>query len=274
MSLGERLTKLATSLQFAWFIGHLTLLLCVVRYSFSYITFNFYSRMARYSYRLSFAAAAATYGIVVYKAFRARARAGAQPKGGPLGLIADENVQYLGMALLWLFSRQMPLALLPFTVYSVFHVMTYTRTNLIPTIQPAQQPAATSPGAKPKSAPMADAIGRFVRQYYDTSMTLVAILEIALWFRILGSAILFTKGSWIILLSYTIFFRARVAQSTFVQGAIQQGTARADALVSNQSTPPVARQVWETVKGVVRQAADATDIQKYIGGQQPSKKAQ
>ena len=175
------------------------------------------------------------------------------------------------MALLWLFSRQMPLALLPFTVYSVFHVMTYTRTNLIPTIQPQQQPAGASPGAKPKTSPLADTIGRFVRQYYDSSMTLVAILEIALWFRILVSAILFTKGSWILLIVYTVFFRARAAQSSFVQNAISQVTARADALVSNQSTPPVVRSAWETLKNVIGQAADATDLQKYTRGQAAKK---
>lgn len=36
------------------------------------------------------------------------------------------NPHLPAMALVWLFSRQIPLALLPFTVYSVFHVATYT----------------------------------------------------------------------------------------------------------------------------------------------------
>ena len=183
------------------------------------------------------------------------------------------------MALVWLFSKQIPLALLPFAVYSIFHIATYTRANLIPTIQPAQPSTTTgsSPGGRPatKSSPLADTIGRFVKQYYDASMTLVAGLEILLWFRILFSAIIFTKGSWILLAVYTVFFRARFSQSSFVQGAINQGTARVDALVANQSTPPAARQTWHTIKGLVRQAADATDINRYIGGQQPGmKKAQ
>lgn len=174
------------------------------------------------------------------------------------------------MALVWLFSRQMPLALLPFMVYSIFHVATYTRTNLIPTIQPPQQTAAAgaSPGGKPsyKSSPLADSIGKFVKEYYDASMTLVAGLEILLWFRVLLSAILFTKGSWILLAIYTVFFRARYSQSIFVQGAISHFTARVDAIMANQSTPPPVRQAWETVKGLMRQATDATDINRYIGG--------
>jgi hypothetical protein len=178
------------------------------------------------------------------------------------------------MALVWLFSRQIPLAVLPFAVYSVFHVATYVRSNLLPTIQPP--PAATAPGAKPKASAASETIGKFVKEYYDGSMTLVAILEIALWFRILGSALIFQKGSWILIVIYTVFFRARAAQSTFVQGAISQLTARIDAQLANQSTPPVARQVWTTFKNVIGQAADATDIRRYVGGQQGAvpKKAQ
>ena len=152
------------------------------------------------------------------------------------------------------------MAVLPFAVYSVFHVATYVRSNLLPTIQP--QPA----GAKPSG--MSDMIGRFVKEYYDGSMTLVAILEIGLWFRVFGSALLFQKGSWILIVVYTIFFRARFAQSSFVQGAISQLTARIDAQLANQSTPPAARQGWGTFKNVIRQAAEATDIRKYVGGQE------
>lgn len=81
--------------RFGWFVGHLTLLFCSLRYSLSYITFNYYSRWARFSYRTAFVAAAATYGIVVYKAYRARSRSGSRQQPGALALLGDENVQYL-----------------------------------------------------------------------------------------------------------------------------------------------------------------------------------
>lgn len=281
MPLGQRLAALAQTLQFAWFAGHVTLLLSTLRYGLSYITFNFSSRWASFSYRTAFLSACVTYGIVVYKAYRARMRAGKQ--SGVVALATDENVQYLSkfravqhppsvaransspvMALTWLFSRQIPLAILPFSVYSIFHVATYVRSNLLPTIQP---PPAAPAGAKPQASAASDAIGRFVKEYYDGSMTLVALLEIFLWFRVFGSALLFQRGSWILLVVYTVFFRARVAQSSFVQEAISQLTARIDAQLANQSTPPAAKQGWGTFKTVVRQAADATDIRKYVGGQ-------
>jgi transmembrane protein 33 len=187
------------------------------------------------------------------------------------------------MALIWLYSRQIPLALLPFTVYSVFHVATYTRTNIIPTLQaPKSAPQGASPSSptspKPSSSqtPLANSIGRFVKEYYDASMTLVALLEIALWFRVLLSAMTFTKGTWILLVIYSAFLRARYAQSQFVQGAFAQAIARVDAQVQNQSMPPAVRQGWETAKGFGRKAVDATDLRRYLGGanQQGMKKPQ
>ena len=179
---------------------------------------------------------------------------------------------YIVMALIWLYSRQISLALLPFAVYSVFHVATYSRTNLIPTIQPPTAPAGASPGkATVKSSPLAENIGKFVKQYYDASMTLVSGLEIALWFRVFFSATTFSKGSWVLLLVYTVFLRSRYSQSTFVQGAFHGAAARIDALVANQSTPGQVRQLWQTIKGLVWQATNATDLRKYTGAQSMKK---
>ena len=176
------------------------------------------------------------------------------------------------ISLVWLTARQIPLALLPFTVYSVFHVATYTRTNLIPTIQPPKQaPTGTTPtsptGTSSKSqSPLANAIGKFVKEYYDASMMLVAGLEIALWFRLLLSAITFSKGSWILLGIYTIFLRARLHQSHFVQNVFSHGSARIDQQVQNPNVPPAVRSGWESAKGVARKGVDATDMRKYAGG--------
>lgn len=180
------------------------------------------------------------------------------------------------MALVWLFSPQYPLAMLPFGVYSVFHVATYSRTNLIPAINPpaaVAAPAGASPSAKPKPSALAETIGRFVKEYYDLSMGLVAILEIVLWFRLLGSAIIFTRGSWILLTLYTAFLRARLSQSSFVKSQFQNLSARVDALVGGQGIPPVARQVWETIKNGAKQFHDVTDVGRYVGrGPAPARK--
>lgn len=103
LPLGQRLAALAQTLQFAWFAGHVTLLLATLRYGLSYITFNYYSRWALFSYRVAFLSACVTYGIVVYKAYRARMRTGKQ--AGVLSLATDENVQYLSKFQSFRFSQ-------------------------------------------------------------------------------------------------------------------------------------------------------------------------
>lgn len=74
----------------------MTLLISVFRYFLSYITFNYYSASAQIAYRLAFISAAATYGIVVYKAHIARGRLQGAIPGIAVKLLGDENVQYLG----------------------------------------------------------------------------------------------------------------------------------------------------------------------------------
>ena len=73
---------------------------------------------------------------------------------------------------------------------------------------------------------------------------------------------------------YTVFLRARISQSTFVQGMIRQMGARGDALANRQDVPPAARGVWEQVKGAAVKVHETTDVNRYLqGGATPQKKA-
>lgn len=178
------------------------------------------------------------------------------------------------MALVWLFMPQYPLAMIPYCIYSVFHVATYARSNLIPTIAPTKPAAGASPAAKPQYTqhPIAEAIGNFVKEYYDMSMSVVSGLEILLWVRLLLSAVVFQRRSWILLGVYTVFLRARFAQSTHIQNSFSLLEARVDSMVGAQGTPPVARNVWEGVKGGARQFHQVTDVNRYVNGAAAPKK--
>lgn len=273
-TLSERLMALAQTLQFSWFIGHLTLLLTTLRYTFSAVRFNSTSVMAKLSYRLAFISAAVTYGIVVYKAYRGRtAKAGpGTPQQNALTLISDENVQYLLMALVWLYSKPIWFALLPFAVYSTFHFLTYIRTNIIPTFS-SPTPGSTGANGKPTTQhPVSEAISKFVKQNYDTSMHLVSNLEIFLWVRVLLGALVF-RNSWILLAIYTVFLRVRYAQSNFVRQSFGQLEKRGDALVANPNVPEAAKNAWFQGKGFLKQALDATNmgIKAAANGASPRK---
>ena len=95
--LSDRLLQIIQTLQFAWFAGHVVLLLSSLRYSISFLTFS-QSTMTKLSYRSTFFSAAVTYGIVVFKAYKSRTRSGRKVRAGDM--IWDENVQYFSKALL------------------------------------------------------------------------------------------------------------------------------------------------------------------------------
>ncbi|KAF8457549.1 hypothetical protein BDZ91DRAFT_744042 [Kalaharituber pfeilii] len=268
LPLSDRLLALVKTLQFSWFVGHLTLLLCTIRYTISVIRFSTSGAMAQFSYRLAFLSAAVTYGIVVFKAYRAKLARGQQqpPQQQLFGLLADENVQYLAMALIWLYSKSIYFALLPFAVYSTFHFLSYLRTNVIPTfIPPTYTPGASPTSRQVIQHPISEAIGRFVKQNYDTSMHLVSNLEIFLWVRVFLGALVF-KNSWVLLACYTAFLRVRYAQSAFVRQAFQGLERKGDALVSDAKVPDGVRNAWRVGKDVVKRAGEATEFGKVVNG--------
>lgn len=264
LALSDRLIALVQTLQFGWFMGHLTLLLSTIYYTIAVVRFNATSAVAQFGYRLAFLSAAVTYGIVVFKAYRAKMQRGqgGNPQQQVLSLLGDENVQYLFMALIWLYSRSIWFALLPFAVYSTFHFLSYLRTNVIPTFSPATPAPGSNPAASPGSRPvvqhpLSEYISRFVKQNYDTSMHLVSNLEIFLWVRVFLGALVF-KNSWLLLVSYTLFLRIRYAQSQFVRQAFQGLERKGDALINDARVPEGVRNGWKIGKDVVKKAGDAT----------------
>lgn len=254
-----RLQNLAQTLQFAWFVGHLTLLGTTFRYTISALKFSAGSTGAAIAYRFAFVSAAATYGIVVYKAYRARIRAGSMPTGqqGVIKILGDENVQYLLMALVWLYSKAVFFALLPFAVYSTFHFLTYFRANVLPTVSP-------TPAGAPQPA-IAEAISKFVKKNYDTSMYLVANLELLLWVRVFLYCLVF-QNSWVLLAIYTLFLRARYAQSLFVRDALKGLELKGDALAVDARIPDPVKTGWTVGKGFVKRFAELTDVGKMLPG--------
>ena len=95
-SFSDRLLQIIKTLQFAWFAGHVVLLLSTLRYSVSFLTFS-RSGTINFCYRSAFFSAAVTYGIVVFKAYKSRTRSGRAVRFGDM--IWDENVQYFSKLL-------------------------------------------------------------------------------------------------------------------------------------------------------------------------------
>jgi hypothetical protein len=168
------------------------------------------------------------------------------------------------MALTWLYCKPVFFALFPFAVYSTFHFLTYLRTNLIPTFMPT--PAGGPPPA------ITETISKFVKKNYDSSMHLVANLELLLWVRVFLYCLVF-KNSWILLAIYTVFLRARYSQSSFVRDALRGAEMKGDALILDAGVPDGVRTGWSVGKTVIKRFGELSDVGKFIGGApSPAKK--
>ncbi|KAK9241343.1 hypothetical protein V1525DRAFT_7313 [Lipomyces kononenkoae] len=235
----QRLLRLVKTLQFAWFAGHVFVLLGVFFYALSTIRFSPGTRWGRFWYRETFVSVIVTYGIVLYRTYKSSSPT-------TTALLRDDNVQYMIIALLWLISKPLLATLPAFAIYSFFHVLTYTRTNVLPTI-----------GTLPNS-PLATRIQSFVDNYNDMFTRAVANLELVLLVRLFLDALLWRKGSWISLLVYGSFIRLRFEQSAFTKLAVRNWEVRIDSLIAHPAVPAVVKAGWTQVKTFLKGAPRST----------------
>ncbi|KDN42142.1 hypothetical protein RSAG8_07000, partial [Rhizoctonia solani AG-8 WAC10335] len=122
---------------YAWACGHVLLLLCTVIWLPSALRHPFSTPKTAYSYRLGYIGALASYGIVCFKALGTPAPNMAFLKRA----MADENCQYFLLALYWLVTKPISLSLVPYAIFSTFHVLTFVRTTVLPKLAPPKPPA-------------------------------------------------------------------------------------------------------------------------------------
>jgi len=141
------------------------------------------------------------------------------------------------MAIFFLYAKPLFPLLVPYAIYSLFHVLSYARTNLFPTLAPQSSFIGS----------IGDAVGRF----YDPAMSAVAGIEIlAICPRLLLGSIL-RRNSFILAASYLGFLRVRWEQSLFVRRIFGRITMRIDALAADGNVPSVVRSAWVSVKNML-----------------------
>ncbi|ORX89482.1 hypothetical protein K493DRAFT_289337 [Basidiobolus meristosporus CBS 931.73] len=170
-SLVERLKPLALSPRFAWWVGHCIITLGSFFYFFNKLFGSAASAQSWY-YRV-YVGVLLSYGITVWKTY-------GMPQFNSAFLqriFMDDNVHYLLMGLLWYVSPPLFVTIIPFAVYSLFHVIDFARATLLPAIFPDLNSATRSPGAT-QAANIAKGIKRFKDTYYDAGMKSVAKVEV------------------------------------------------------------------------------------------------
>jgi hypothetical protein len=232
---------MATTQHYVWAGGHFILLISAMRYILAWAAFK---TPSLWWYKASFVGAFVSYTIVCQKSLGSPQPTAAWAKRA----LADENVQYLILALFWLTSKPVALSLFPYTIFSLFHALTFTRTTVMPQILPPGPPATA--GGAPTPHPLSKKLQAWVRANYDSAMKVVAYAEIIILARVIVGALML-RNSFLTPIFYAHFIRMRFFQSAFTREAIIKVTAKIDGYVNGPDMPPVVKQGWGTVQSLI-----------------------
>ena len=146
---------------------------------------------------------------------------------------------------------------MPYVTFSLFHVLTFVRTTVIPSVAPAPQPqSAAGAGRQGEAQPQtpsvkaAKVIQGWVKANYDPAMRFVAYAEVAIFARVVFGALLW-RNSLMAPLFYAHFLRLRFYMSSFTRAAFQHVKSILDGYTQHPSCPPVVRKAYLTVTDLV-----------------------
>ncbi|KAG1052440.1 hypothetical protein G6F43_005424 [Rhizopus delemar] len=154
-------------------------------------------------------------------------------------MILDENAQYLIIAAYFLLSKRKIVTLLPFLVYSFFHVSDYLTSQLIPACMPQQTKLEST-------------LKEIKSKYYEKAMILTCQYEIC------GILLPFVLGLFVFrtsvtcLLVYVHFLRMRYYMSSYTRDYLNSLFIQADTLLTpptaHPKIPPAVIKTYSTLK--------------------------
>ncbi|CEP12618.1 hypothetical protein [Parasitella parasitica] len=219
------------SLHFGWFVGHALAVLCCGFFVIS----NLFFHPLGFFYRAAYLGIVASYGIVLWNSYKPLTNNEFDYKR----VLLDENTQYLIVAVFFLFSTRIAVTLIPFFIYSVFHVLEFVNTDLIPNLAPHQ-------------TKMQSTINDIITKYHDKSMALVAKIEVCGVMARLVLGLFVFQSSVLSVLVYTQFLRMRYYMSGYTREFLNElGTKTDRALTpptAHPKIPPAVINAYATLK--------------------------
>ena len=170
-------------------------------------------------------------------------------KIGPI--TKDENTHYLAIGLVFLILRPYVwIQLIPFGLFSIFHVLAYTESYLFPIF-----------GLDSSSSP-SKTIVAITSKYNSTSIQLASLIEIYglgwLFIRLLT----FRKNSLLPFIAYLVFIKIRFEHSQFTRNYLKSAEIHTDDFVNKLEVPAV-KQVWVNVKEALRRVGGIYLVNNY-----------
>jgi len=252
---------------YAWAGGHFILLVASLRYLLSWIAFKSVAYV--FWYKLAFSGALASYAIVVYKSLGTP-----QPNVGYLRkALADENFQYFVLALFWFFSRPTALVLVPYATFSLFHVLTFARTNVLPKFLTAS--SSSGQADRSTQSPIAKSLHAWVKANYDPAMRCVAWTELLVMVRVTVGAVIGVlpyisrlpiKTSLFAPLVFAHFLRLRYYHSAFTRQVVQASDVSISRYLSAPNADPKMKRMFESVRALIIKWGGNSGIQPQANG--------
>ncbi|CAG8532869.1 334_t:CDS:2 [Paraglomus brasilianum] len=246
--LGLRIKELVQHFQFVWWIGHCTVVISTFAYFLNLVLWR--SEEAAWWYYWAYRGAILSYGIVVYKSY-----------GLPSwdwdyirSINRDENIFYLALALVWHSYPPIIATLIPNATFSLFHFLTYLRTNVIPTFAPQ---AASSPraGTKPALSGLSKSIQTWVNTYYEGAMRIVSFTEVVVITASLIWNIITLQVPLYTLLIYGFFLRIRYHMNQYTKRTFSHLGQRLDSWLlppsADSRIPPYVTNAYRHAKTAV-----------------------
>ncbi|CAO3693022.1 unnamed protein product [Rhizopus stolonifer] len=218
------------TLHFGWFVGHAVIVLNSLLFYLSCALFHPIS----FFYRFAYLSAIVTYGIVLYNSYKPFSQ------GIPFKrMILDENTQYAIIAVYFLISKRKMVTLLPFLVYSVFHVSDHLESQLIPALMPHQTQLKSK-------------LKEIRAKYYERAMVLTSQYEVCGILLPFVLGLLVFRTSMTCLLVYVHFLRMRYYMSEYTRDYINSLYFKVDQLLTpptaHPKIPPAVIKAYSTVK--------------------------
>lgn len=237
------LSTTVRTLQFAWFVGHVITLISVFFYGLTYLKIG--AGCYKFWYQLALLGIIESFGILIFQFV--------QKSGLNISLLLnDDNTQYFVLASFLLLLRPYVLViLLPFALFSLFHVLAYTNGYLLPIFSLEDHAVAKM-------------INNFVSTNNTKSIQLASIFEIYTYAWLVVRVLAFRKRSLTPFLLYSIFIKIRFERSVFTRNYVKSIEVHVDSLVNQYAAQvPAIKNSWVQVKNVLRKLGGIYIVNDY-----------
>lgn len=238
----EQLISTVQTLQFAWFIGHVITLIGVFYFTITYVGIG--KKYYWIWYILALLGVVESFGILVFQLVK--------KQGFNVNVLKkDDNVHFFVLGLLFLILRPYIIfPILPFQLFSLFHVLSYAKSYLFPIFNIGE------------SSAIYKQVDSFITKNNGKSIQLAGLLEVVSLFFLGFRVLLFRKRSLTPFLIYLIFMKLRFEKSVVTRNNFKIIEVKIDDTVNSLGNPNV-KDIWIKVKGVFNKIGSTYLVNDY-----------